>query len=106
MLGLTLHGLLGITVRGESVLSWRLKRVPVKDLTRECYVPLWPSAVQDESQLLTDEIARLRSDKSPGVEALTELLLLRRRVFDVSSGVLALEVAWLVTVALIAPFIG
>jgi hypothetical protein len=105
MLAVGLRGLIGFRVEGRGIRTFRL-RMDAVALSNALFLPQSRAGeVRDERQWLMEEIKRLESDDWPGLSALANLVYLRRRVFEVSTGLLALEVAWLVTVALIAPFI-
>jgi hypothetical protein len=110
MVGLALHGLFAIRVSGEPKLrSWRLRGDWIAARAHELYVPphrALDANVRHEREWLEKEIARLQGDDWPGLTSLLQLLLLRRRVFELANGALAIEVAWLVIVALVAPFVN
>jgi hypothetical protein len=106
MIGLGLYGLFAVRLRGERVLAWRLRMDRVSPRMRELYIPADLEAMPHrERDWLTSEIARFQADEWPGLPRFVQLLLTRRRVLEFMSGLLAFEVAWLLTVALVAPFI-
>ena len=106
MVGLGLYGVFAVRLRGEHVLAWRFRMDRVSPRIPELYMPGDPETMlRRERDWLTSEIARLQGDEFPGLPRLVQLLLTRRRVLEFMSGLLAFEVAWLLTVALLAPFI-
>jgi len=108
MIGLGLYGVFAVRLRGrgERVRAWQLRRDRVSPRIRELYIPADLEAMlHPERDWLTSEIARLQADEWPGLPRLVQLLLTRRRVLEFMSGLLAFEVAWLLMVALLAPFI-
>jgi hypothetical protein len=111
MVGLGPHNIVGITIRRPDaqrrMLRYRLRRERV-DLLQALYAPsphTSDATVSDEREWLAHEIALLKADEWPGLGALLDLLRIRQRVFELASGLLAVEVAWLVTVSLLAPFL-
>jgi hypothetical protein len=111
MLGLALYGIFGLRVRldSSSPFSSRFSREGIAHgVTRALYGMPWSAEGElpnGEREWLELQIGQLSAAKSPGIEWLLIRLKGRRKALEISSGALALEVAWLVSIALLTPFI-
>jgi hypothetical protein len=111
MIGVALYGIFGLRGRidSSSRFSFRFAREGIRSgVTKEFYGMPWSTEGElprGEHEWLELQIGQLSSAKSPGIDWLLNLLKGRRKTVEISSGALALEVAWLVSIALLTPFI-
>jgi hypothetical protein len=112
MIGLALYGIFGVRVLrvdSSSPFPYALRRDRViSGVAMSLYGRPWPTGAElprGEREWLEQQIGQLSSAKRPGNDWLLNLLVVRRKALEISIGALSLEVAWLVCIALLTPFI-